>query len=149
MVTLGCTGGEDVVDAGGMDAATGGTAAKGEACTTSADCAEPMAICRKGNLCTGTLDELSFQTECAQGGAADCPGLTCVGLRDNMQGKTGICSMACDADEECGAGAACIAFTATSKGCLTVCTSSADCMNGYACVADPEGRGMACFVEPL
>jgi hypothetical protein len=72
-----------------------------------------------------------------------------VGLLENQQDKTGICSMGCDQDSECGEMSACVALTSASKGCLRTCATSADCLNGYVCVPDPEGRGNACFVEPL
>lgn len=126
-----------------------GTVAKGDPCTMDEECAEPDAICRKGDVCTGTLGPDAFQQECARGGAADCPGLACLGLRDNAQGKTGICTMGCDIDADCGSNAACVEVSAGNNACLTICAGSGDCLNGYVCVMDPEGRGQACFVEPI
>jgi len=134
-----------------VDAGTSalGTVEKGGACTQDSDCKEMDAKCRAGDVCTGALTEAAFQEECAAGGSADCAGLTCVGLRDNVQSKTGICSMRCEEDADCGAGAACVTISGTNKGCLHLCATDADCLNGFACVADPEGRGKACFVEPV
>lgn len=144
---LACGSRDQLGDDIGMTEMTG-TVAKGDPCTADEECAEPDAICRKGDVCTGTLGPDAFQTECDRGGAADCPGLTCIGLRDNVQGKTGICSMGCDADADCGPNAACVTLSGTNKGCLTTCTTTEECLNGYVCVMDPEGRGQGCFVEP-
>ena len=140
--------GDDSPDAGAasMDAGAAG-AAKGETCQTTEDCADPAAVCRAGNLCTGPIDEVAFQIECASGGAADCPGLVCLGLTANVQGKTGICSMPCEADADCGADAVCVAFQPTRTYCLHLCATDADCANGFVCVDDPGGRGQACLVD--
>ncbi len=64
-----------------------------------------------------------------------------------LQGKTGICSMPCDAAADCGAEAVCVPLS-NVKVCLRTCVADADCLNGYICVADPDGSGSACFVEP-
>lgn len=135
-------GGTSAIDAG----ATG--AAKGEACVDNAGCADPAAVCRKGNLCTGPIDALAFQLECVREAPEACPGLVCIGLVDNLQDKTGICSLPCSDDAECGVNAACVALTAAQSYCLHTCATDPDCQNGFACVDDPGGRGKACLVTP-
>lgn len=132
---------------GGADASAQAAAAKGEPCATREDCADPLALCRQGGLCTGPIDALAFQTECASGGSSACAGLMCVGLRDNEQAKTGICSMPCAADADCGSDAACAPLSGR-RVCLRRCEADADCVNGYVCVAPPGGGDRGCFVVP-
>lgn len=138
------------MDAGAttLDAGPPG-AAKGEVCLERADCADPAAVCRQGGLCTGPIDEVAFQLECVRDTPELCPGLVCVGLVDNEEGKTGICSLPCDEDVECGANAACVALTPSRSFCLHTCADDRDCANGFSCVDDPQGRGRACLVNPV
>jgi len=130
-----------------MDAGMTG-AAKGEACVERDDCAEPSAVCRKGNLCTGPIDSLAYQIECTRDAPESCPGLVCIGLVANLENKTGICSLPCADDAECGDNAACVALSGSQSYCLHTCLTEADCENGFTCVDDPDGRGKACLVTP-
>jgi hypothetical protein len=127
-----------------------GTAQKGEACTIATDCAEPSAVCINGATCSGPIDGQAFTTECAAGGAADCAGLRCLGLAANKQNKTGLCSMACSTDADCGGApiGACVSLQGTPT-CLKPCSSSSDCFSGFVCVPDPDQPSRsACLVEP-
>jgi hypothetical protein len=135
------------------DSATGtgaprGVAAKGAACKAATDCADPLATCRRGDVCTGPIDATAFTTECASGTAETCAGLSCVVLKPNKQNKSGICSMPCSADADCLSGNACVAFSTTQSVCLKTCSTAADC-NGFACVTDPaDPSRKACLAEP-
>lgn len=150
-VGSGCT--DDLFDDGdadvGADADAGGPepGEKGGACLVDDDCVEEGAVCRQGNVCSGPIDELAFVTECDTGESDLCAGLLCIGFQPNAQGKTGICSMPCEVDPDCGEGNVCVPLAGRSV-CLHVCETAADCANGFACVPDPGGVGAACLVEP-
>lgn len=133
---------EDPPDAGGSSGL-----AKGEMCGADGDCM-PGAICRQGNLCTGVLTAEAFQTECGMGGAELCPGLACIGLVENRQGKTGVCTMPCANNADCAGAGVCAALSGRML-CVRDCTTSDDCLNGFVCIDNPEGAGRACLAEPL
>jgi len=138
-------------DDGGSAGAPSGGAKKGESCKVATDCAGPSAICINGTTCSGTIDAAAFSTECASGGAEGCAGLRCIGFKDNKQSKTGICSMSCATDADCGGAPNGVCVTlAANLTCLKPCTSSADCLNGFVCVPDPvDASRSACLVEAL
>ena len=145
----GACGSDDGDSAGAAGAPARGTAKKGEPCTENVNCAEPSAVCVKGTTCSGPIDASAFTTECASGGAEQCAGLRCLVLAANKQNKTGICSMACTTDADCGGTnlGACVTISAGTT-CLKPCSSSADCSNGFVCVPDPaDSSRKACLAE--
>jgi hypothetical protein len=153
VVSVGCgTADEPQGSSGASSAASTGmidpNPDKGDPCTQDSDCGAPLAKCSKGNICTGSLDGDAFETECTSSQEADCAGNSCIEFPANAQNKTGICSMPCDVDEDCGSGAACISLGGANLYCLSVCTTDMDCANGFVCVDTPMAMGKACFVVP-
>lgn len=134
---------------GGSDdgGTTRGTAQRGEACSKDADCASELARCHPQGVCTGDLTSDALETECDQSTAIDCAGYACLVLKDNAQGKTGLCSFQCQSNSDCGQGV-CVDLTGVGAVCLSPCEDNSDCSNGFVCVSDPGGSGKACLVEP-
>jgi hypothetical protein len=144
-VALVACGGDD------SDDSSSGSVKKGDDCTSSSDCEESPAVCIRGAVCSGAITSTAFTTECASGGAADCAGLACIGLKENVQGKSGICSMGCAVDADClGAPLGVCVDLGSGSYCLKPCSESSDCDNGFVCVADPgNAERKACLVEAV
>jgi hypothetical protein len=151
----GCGADDNPQAASGAGGATGASSTgsglpgdKGEPCMQDSDCAAPDAKCRKGDMCTGSLGGEAFETECTAATEWNCAGIACTEFPANAQNKTGICTLPCDIDEDCGPGGACVDLGGSNLYCRSVCAVDADCANGFVCVDNPTGTGKSCFVVP-
>ncbi|MEZ4269699.1 MAG: hypothetical protein R3F39_25345 [Myxococcota bacterium] len=109
-----------------------GTQTKGEACSTTSECAGADSQCRADGRCTGNLSGAAFEQECNELTAGACEGLSCLTLKSNLQQKDGICTAACESNSDCGAGAVCVDFTSLGRAiCLSECAKDSDCGGGF------------------
>lgn len=130
----------------------GTVAARGQ-CTKSNDCAEPTAMCvdvSGTKACSDALGADAFSKECDKDTIDQCAGFQCLIITTkNVQEKSGVCSMPCSVDADCGTAGACATLGQSVTGCLHVCTGNADCANGFVCVSQPGNASRkVCLVEP-
>ncbi len=130
------------------DAIITGTIAHGEACVYDEECSADNAGCIGGLLCSGELNGEAYEAECTEETAANCAGLSCLTLNDNVEGKTGMCTLGCSGHSDCGEGGLCVNIE-QGQICFSTCGSNADCSNGFVCMQITEDGGKACFVEAL
>lgn len=133
----------------GDESTARGTAKEFEPCAVSNDCAEPSAVClASAKVCSGKLDSSSFTTECTAATASSCDGKACLVLDPNKQNKTGLCTMKCNTNADCGTAGVCVTIPSAGSVCLEPCTSSDTCENGFVCISDPANPNQkACLVE--
>jgi hypothetical protein len=89
---------------------------------------DPVPVPKKdGTVCSGAA-QMSSGSECA--------GNVCIALLANDQHEPGTCTTS-SATANCAAGELCVdGFPDGGSYCLRACTSNADCLDGFACVAD-------------
>jgi hypothetical protein len=149
----GCAGNDPQGSAGAGGAAGAGSTGsvlpsdKGEPCMQDSDCNGLNAKCREGNICTGPLGGHAFEEECTLITEGECAGVSCIEFPPTAS-KTGICSLPCDIDEDCGPGAVCIDIGGGNLSCLAVCSVDSDCANGFVCTTVNGQTGTNCWLVP-
>ena len=136
---------------GGLRLGEAPKAPKGYPCSSSSECAEPASRCLVDgaeSACSGSLADGAFEVECdgaTPEAAAACPGLVCISLKANAQGKAGQCSAPCDTDVDCGETGVCLSVLGDHY-CFARCVNDAACSNGFVCTSGLDGLGV-CSVK--
>jgi hypothetical protein len=118
---------------------------------SSAGCARKRKLLEPGD----TLPDGVAGTACKLD--ADCRGGRCVGVlhiqaaNDGVDAPGGYCTLACEADSQCGASGKCSVPAGEVEGeCLAGCNSELPCRSGYLCVgaSTPYRLNGTCQPEP-
>ncbi len=75
-------------------------------------------------------------SECSglEGSGSECEGGLCLGLKQNDQGKDGLCSQSCEMDSDCNGTEDCLSDGTSTEGyCFRECTKDSDCRDGFLC----------------
>ncbi len=128
-------------------AGTRGTVPVGGSCVENDDCMDLDGYCNSGACETRNGEQ--YEILCDEVvGPAPCPGDACRAFLPNAQDIPAFCTRRCMEHEECGLGAACVEAE-SGPGCMSTCTTDAECSNGLICDI-PEGGAVGfCSVDGL
>lgn len=111
----------------------------GSACRSGADCGDPDLRCDArlpGGLCTAACDDVPEDPDAEVAQCLAEPAATCL---SGQPEETGLCTLSCEASDECLANQACTGLwwtrlpTPDSKGCLPFCHDDVPCAPHREC----------------